>query len=146
MDFETELEPVFVSPLRAAQLYEAVMMLAGCIDGTGDLLDDPRVRSCYDSCKALLDEIDKTKPTRLAKPEQWQIDKPKDFPEYDKNYFTAAEMAYRRVVYQGYFYALRDLENQTPYDKMSKHLYRKLLDWRYYGDLRKPVFPPRLTQ
>jgi hypothetical protein len=49
---ENELLPLRTTPHQAARLLEAVKMLCGCLDGTGDLLEDAGVKACYDDAMA----------------------------------------------------------------------------------------------
>jgi hypothetical protein len=137
----SDIDPIDVSPLRAAQLLEAVKMLCGCIDGTGDLLEDAGVKACYNDAKRLWQEVD-----REANPElQIEIVTLSDCASPTQPWFVAAEMSYRRGYNQGYFQASED-ERRFSSSEVDDHFNNALTNWRYREPTDRPVFPPELNR
>lgn len=137
----SNLDPIEVSPLRAAQLLEAVKMLCGCLDGTGDLLEDAGVKACYNDAKRLWQEVERDANPAL----QMEIVTLSDLPSPTQPWFVASEMAYRRGYTQGYFQASED-ERRFSASEVDDHFNDALMNWRYHQPTDRTIFPPELMR
>lgn len=138
---ENELLPLRTTPHQAARLLEAVKMLCGCLDGTGDLLEDAGVKACYDDAKRLCEEVERDANPAL----HMEIVTLSDLLSPTQTGFVGSEMAYRRGYTQGYFQASED-ERRFSASEVDDHFNDALTHWRYSQPTDRTIGPPELTR
>ena len=135
-----ETKPIDVTCKTQGQMFEALKMLCGLIEGYPDLHNEPSIRACYTTASALLDQVD-------AEANQgFRIERLTDYPEKE-NHSEAMEQSYRRGYYQGYFTAIMDLEETGHSRKVvESHLYNELQKWRFDDPVDQIIFPPEIPE